>query len=154
MCDRVGWDGHEEAFAVTDAIYLTWRVPVVIVAMFQHRSGTVCLRERRFTQTHLSHSELCLRHPSLDTCTVPRGLLCHIAAHRSLGPPAPQFEQTYAISETAKWRRRLTDRDRRGKGFRKGAGFFGEEVCSPLAWRNGEEWLQHERLEKQEMKTK
>lgn len=69
----------------------------------------------------------CLRHPSLDTCTVPCGLLCHIAVQRSLWPPAPQFEQTYAISETAKWRQRLTDRDRRMKGYRKGAGFFGRK---------------------------
>lgn len=58
MCDWVGWDGHEEALAVTDTIYLTWRVPVVIVAMFQHCTGTMCLGDQRFTQMHLSHSEL------------------------------------------------------------------------------------------------
>lgn len=57
-CEWVGWDGHEEALAVTDKISLPWRVPVAIVAMFQHCGGTMCLGDQRFTQIHLSHSEL------------------------------------------------------------------------------------------------
>lgn len=62
--------------------------------MFQHWSGTMCLGDQRFTQMHLSHSELCVRHPSLDTCTVPCGLLSHIGMLRSLGQTEPQIGET------------------------------------------------------------
>lgn len=36
----------------------------------------------------------CMRHPGLDTCTVPCGLLSHIDMLRSLGQTEPQIEKT------------------------------------------------------------
>lgn len=36
----------------------------------------------------------CMRHPSLDTCTVPCGLLSHIGMLRSLGQTEAQIEKT------------------------------------------------------------
>lgn len=81
--------------------------------MFQHWSGTMCLGDQRFTRMHLSHSELCVRHPSLDTCTVPCGLLSHIGMLRSLGQTEPQIGETEKTErereEAAKRRHRLKD---------------------------------------------
>lgn len=70
----------------------------------------------------------CMRHPSLDTWTVPCGLLSHIGMLGSLCQTEPQIE------ETEKWEETRTEwlRQRQTEGLRQGAGFIGE-VFLPLA---------------------
>ena len=140
MCDWVGWDGHEEALAVTDTISPPWRVPVVIVAMFQHWSGTMRLGDQRFTQMHLSHSELAcvitaqIPVPSLVGCLVTLACSVHSAgqSHKLRRQPV---EQRRGLSDWDKGRRRDME------GQRQGAGFTGEVV-----FLGRDEWLQNERL--------
>lgn len=94
----------------------------------------------------------CMRHPSLDTCTVPCGLLSHIGMLRSLGQTEPQIEKTEKWDET-QWngdvdRAAETKTDRRiWRG--EGRELVSPGKCSRLWLRKWvEEWLQHESLEK------